>query len=886
MLKWAVYAKKNQDVKSDVDEEDYNAPYNTQARRSLDAQSIKKSKKPSRYQRRSLGPSAVRRNVKNIDKENLNYIGNTPNYYKEGFVKKTEILALKDVSNITPTNGTPVKNFDRRRYYPNGSKEDIPPDLPRTPPTYSRRVREAKKRKLEMSQEGFKRDSPQYKSERRIKPIDRSMLSSGLTHSSSEPSLNELSDRLSLTSTRFSYAGNKLPKNMGPISTTKAASEGIAEIEYDKDLVINCIEKPIVNSNVIEKTTLPIFGHHIFTDNPLYFNKNDGFSNRIPLKRTRKKSNEFESSFKSPSVDKRDTHTLLRDACSPVSVTPLSMKLAALRFSALSTHSKSQRVPFINEVTEYFPKIENQFPIALKDEESVTEMEYKFILGKDSLNNNTESTVSTTQMGDVTLERMIEDIIKSTKIIKSKRRILNKDIQVSIEEEIPPLDCVKDLFVNPQAENKANLIKEAKYVNLSRENSISPKSTPTKKIMPVHRVNEKLLKNLPIGCFLLDDGDGYNEREVCTPENAIESKFRVRSKELVNRTLARSQSMNAASITKGNLDRATSESTPDLSEESSKLRLKRQRCIRRKKSTVSNDSQWRGKESRSVLTHMDIPSPALDLHNVSLASFDCESFDREKSIRSYVSHSSLMPFVERKTSQEMFGLTLENGIPSPITPVPNLKRSSNVLSDVRAHKTSKLDDINNDACTPVIEYKSSRRCLTYSPEEASINSSDERRRSVASNVMENSENRFSAPKGTIDLEIITRNEVIDVHVIRCRDLQRICGRTDDINAYAKVVIGGATESQCLPSQRSIFQRTSVLYGKREPEFQRHLKLPLPTAVYDNQMLHVSVWHRDKKYRFPKKRSWLEGFIHKKLEATRLWHMRRMIDSPQAPAVED
>lgn len=292
------------------------------------------------------------------------------------------------------------------------------------------------------------------------------------------------------------------------------------------------------------------------------------------MKRTRKKSNEFESSFKSPSVDKRDTHTLLRDACSPVSVTPLSVKLAALRFSALSTHSKSQRIPFTNDVTEYFPKIENQFPIALKDEESVTEMEYKFILGKDSLNNNTESTVSTTQMGDVTLEKMIEDIIKSTKIIKSKRRILNKDIQVSIEEEIPPLDCVKDLFVNPQAENKANLIKEAKYVNLSRENSISPKNTPTKKIMPVHRVNERLLKNLPIGCFLLDDGDGYNEREVCTPENAIESKSRIRSKEFVNKTLARSQSMNAASISKGTLDRATSESTPDLTEGSSKLRLK------------------------------------------------------------------------------------------------------------------------------------------------------------------------------------------------------------------------------------------------------------------------------------------------------------------------
>ncbi|XP_063393078.1 uncharacterized protein LOC134678432 [Cydia fagiglandana] len=847
MLKWAVY-KKNQEVKSDAEseEKDYDGPYNTTARRSLDAQAIKKSKKPSRYQRRSLGPSAVRKNIKTVDKENLNYIGNTPNYFKEGFVKKTEILALKDVSNITPTNGTPVKNFERRRYYVNGSKDDIPPNLPPTPPTYSRRVREAKKRKLEMSQENFRRDSSVYKSERRIRPIDKSILSSGLSQSSSEPSLNELSDRLSLTSSRFSFAANKLPKNNGPISTTKSASEGIVEIVYDEDLVLNCVEKPIENK-VIEKTTLPIFGHHIFTDNPLYFNKNDnGFSNIIPLKRTRKKSNEFESSFKSPCVDKRDTHTLVRDACSPVSVTPLSMKLAALKFSALSTHSKSKRLPFTNDDTEYFPKVENPFPIALKDEESATEMEYKFLLGKDSITNNTESTVSTTQMGDVTLERMIEDIIKSTKIIKSKRRVLNKDIQVSIEEEIPPLECVKDLFVNPQAENKANLIKEARYVNLSRENSVSPKSTPTKKIMPVHRVNEKLLKNLPIGCFILDDGDGYNEREVCTPDNAIESKSRIRTSENFSRTLCRSQSMNAASLDTAKLHRTNSESTPDISRESSKLRLKRQRCIRRKKSTVSNDSQWKLKDSRSVLTHLDIPSPALDLHSVSTESFRLD-FEPNKSIRSNVSHSSLKSTVEPRRSQEMFGLTLENGIPSPITPVHNLKRPSNVLSEERAHKTSKLEEP-LDAFTPVIEHKSSRRCLTYSPEEGSINSSEEKRRSVASNPMDSSSQRLNAPKGTIDLEIITKDDVIDVHVIRCRDLRRACGSTENINAYAKVVIGGASESQSVPSQRSIFQRTSVLYGKREPEFQRHLKLPLPSSVYDNQMLHVSVWHRDKKYR--------------------------------------
>lgn len=72
--------------------------------------------------------------------------------------------------------------------------------------------------------------------------------------------------------------------------------------------------------------------------------------------------------------------------------------------------------------------------------------------------------------------------------------------------------------------------------------------------------------------------------------------------------------------------------------------------------------------------------------------------------------------------------------------------------------------------------------------------------------------------------------------------------------FLQVVISGLPDYPTLPSQRSIFQRTSVLYGKREPEFQRHLKLPLPTAVYDHQILHISVWHRDKKCRYVPKQT--------------------------------
>lgn len=788
MLKWTVYAKKNQDNQVSNNgqiEGCAHAPFNNITRRSLDAEAVKKSKKPSRYQRRSLGANARKNNTKTADKENLNYVGCTPNYYKEGFMKKIEGFAFKDVSNTTPTSGTPAKFFDIMKHYLDNSKDDNSADLPATP-TYSRRVREAKKRKLEMSSgtndEMFSRGNCLYRSERRIKGDRTSLDLLKLSHSTSEPSLNDLSDRLSASTNRNRNSFVLSKQRQNTICTTKATCEGLVEIEYGKDLVINCIEKPVSIEKACEGKTLPIFGHHIFMENPLYFNKNDSVVADIrPLKRTRKKSNDFESSFKSPSVDKRDTHAMVRDACSPISITPLSVKLAALRFSTMSTHSKSRQVPFTNDVSEYFPKVENPFIFPLRDEEMSTEMENKFILPKDATIQETEastqSTVSTTQMGDVTLERMIEDIIKSTKIVKTKRRILNKIPDHAEEDEMPSLDAVKDLFVNPQAQNKANLIKEAKYVSLSRENSVSPKNTPTKKGVLVNKINDKLLKNLPIGGFILEDG--YNEREVRTPDNFVKT-IEPASNGRKNNFLNRSRSM-SSTISIGNHDDISSGSASGLysaANERASLRLRRQKCIRRKKSTVSNEIRFKSKEigTKSTLTlGIDLPSPTSELQNVSL----CEPLSSpfyplndddflqfpNNSIRSNVSHSSLMPNAQNRRSRELFGLTLENGIPSPITPVPNLKRPCKVLSEDRAVKTSKLNEVSlpSDGYTPVIEHRSIRRCLTYSPEESSISSSEEKRRSVASNKFERSIDRFQSPKGTIDLEIITRNDVIDVH---------------------------------------------------------------------------------------------------------------------------
>lgn len=812
MLKWAVYGKKNQNIKVSKDNEAEdsdpyaNGPYTpSQLRRSLDAQTVKKSKKPSRYQRRSIGSTVRKNNLKTVDKENVNYIGNTPNYFKEGFVnKKTDPgFVLKDVSNITPTSATPVKSrLERRINNINVSKDAIPPDLPPTPPTYSRKIREAKKRKLEMAstntRDFFSRDKVTSKFEQ-----NNTHDMPTLSHSRSEPSLNDLSERLS--SNRTSYRNsNILEKQLkSHVSTIKVTNQGLAEIEYDKDLILNCIEKPIVENKLeaVKRCTLPIFGHHIFIENPLYFNKNETDSQQIrPLKRARKKSNEFESCFKSPSVDKKDVHTMVRESCSPISMTPLSSKLAALRFSTMSTHTKSQRITVPVDISECFPKTENNSLFALRDEENSAEMENKFILSKDSTTNVTGSTVSTTQMGDVTLERMIDDIIKSTRKVKTKRRIFNNDIsfyrQENMQEEtsLKKPDDGKDTFINSQAENKVNLIREAKYVSLSRENSLSPKTSPYKKLDSIKKNNRILntISQIAYNSFI-DDGTEYNEREVKTPDIIEFKNDRSDNCHLQLSQLARSQSMNASCTIKTNLGNISSESTPDLYtslQGNSNLRLRRQKCIRRKKSTASSESSWRNKQVqlKSILTlDTGIPSPCTsDANNMSIcvplsSSFNCvvgppctlRADDLEKTFASRantscisnMSHSSSMlqePYIPNvRKSKELFGYTLENDVPSPITPISNLKRPRCNLSEERIPKTCKVnDDYLMDDVTPIIEHKTTRRCLTFSPEEASINSSEEKRRSIASNRLEKSADRY---QGTIDLNIITKDNIIDVH---------------------------------------------------------------------------------------------------------------------------
>lgn len=801
MLKWAVYGKKNQDIKLSKEygklQPFTNEAYTNHPRRSLDAQTVKKSKKPSRYQRRSLGSTAIRKsNLKPADdKENVNYIGNTPNYFKEGFVpKKSDIsFALKDVSNITPTSTPTKSNLQKQKYHIGGAKDAIPPDLPPTPPTYSRKIREAKKRKLEMTSVNNNDNNllgkTNIESSLHVDQQDRTSI---LSHSQSEPSLNKLSDRLELNkgNSRNSIAITRSQRNV-PISTTKTSTQCLVEIEYDQNLIINCIEQPILEAKKkfsAKHSTLPIFGHHIFKNKPLYFNKNDLDSEqRISVKRVRRTSNE--NSNMSPLIDQKDLHTLVREACSPISLTPLSVKLAGLRFSTLSTHTKSQRIIDQGELTEFLPKIDNTFSNVLRDEETSTEMENKFILCKDSVNNVTETTVSTTEMGDLTLEKMIEDIIKSTRKVKTKRRILHNNFRgfemTDDEKECLKVNQPNDFFIESQAENKVSQIREAKYISLSRESSLSPINSPNKKNDQYNRRNNniyKSLSNMPMGTFVLDEETEYNEREVKTPEHFILHDHKCKPKI----TLERSQSMYSTDKVcniKENFDCISSESTPDLHtslQRNSNSRLRRQRCIRRKKSTLSNESSWRKHQSerKSMLTlDNGIPSPcASDINNISIcdplsSSFNCimgPPYRMEpinSSPKSIISNTSLFlrdGYSEHnKRSRELFGLTLENGIPSPITPILNLKRPSCNLSEERAHKTSKLDD--DIKMTPVIEHKSSRRCLTFSSEEASIDSSEENRRSIASNRLERSYDKIQPLKATIDLEILVRNTSVDVH---------------------------------------------------------------------------------------------------------------------------
>uniref|UniRef100_A0A1A9WWW5 C2 domain-containing protein n=1 Tax=Glossina brevipalpis TaxID=37001 RepID=A0A1A9WWW5_9MUSC len=226
---------------------------------------------------------------------------------------------------------------------------------------------------------------------------------------------------------------------------------------------------------------------------------------------------------------------------------------------------------------------------------------------------------------------------------------------------------------------------------------------------------------------------------------------------------------------------------------------------------------------------------------------------QRKVVRRKKTDKKMKQQVNRKT--EMIGLTLPNGIPSPGTPI--FKRS--IIDDNYEEElftpSPPIGELQLCSTPTLEETRVIKRCLSFSchsedDEGEEYLQFDTKRNSVASSIASStteqltSSNSMTPIKGSLDLAIYAHQGILNVHVIRCRDLQRANG-CSSLNAYVKVAV------ICKSQPGTGFQRTAVHRHSSRPFFDHHFKFNLKYLydiiddIQDEDRLQLAVWHRDR-----------------------------------------
>uniref|UniRef100_A0A1A9VWN9 C2 domain-containing protein n=1 Tax=Glossina austeni TaxID=7395 RepID=A0A1A9VWN9_GLOAU len=207
--------------------------------------------------------------------------------------------------------------------------------------------------------------------------------------------------------------------------------------------------------------------------------------------------------------------------------------------------------------------------------------------------------------------------------------------------------------------------------------------------------------------------------------------------------------------------------------------------------------------------------------------------------------------MNRKT--EMIGLTLPNGIPSPGTPEFKRFVKHNNYEELFT-PSPPIGELQLCSTPTLEETRAIKRCLSFScnsedDEGEEFLQLDTKRNSVASSIASSTTEQLSsnstAPiKGSLDLAIYAHQGILNVHVIRCRDLQRVNG-CSSLNAYVKVAV------VCKSQPGTGFQRTAVHRHSSRPFFDHRFKFNLKHLydiiddIQDEDRLQLAVWHRDR-----------------------------------------
>ncbi|KAM7346842.1 uncharacterized protein ACRADG_006609 [Cochliomyia hominivorax] len=254
--------------------------------------------------------------------------------------------------------------------------------------------------------------------------------------------------------------------------------------------------------------------------------------------------------------------------------------------------------------------------------------------------------------------------------------------------------------------------------------------------------------------------------------------------------------------------------------------LKRQRVVRRK--NPKNTEKKNKKEKQAEM------AKAMD-----------KSFEEKKENK------------KEKREQEMIGLTLPNGIPSPETPLFKNSQTHKALLNMETppqHLTFQVESDLQRCSTPTLEdAQSIKRCLSFSEEDEEDYQHCHKRSSVASSIASSTQEQVTATasgsvKGSLDVAIYKEQESLNVHVIRCRDLQRSNG-SSNLNAYVKVAL--IRKSQ---TEHQGFQRTAVHRHSSRPYFDHCFKFDLSDLnqaledIDEDDRLQMAVWHRDRQHK--------------------------------------
>lgn len=445
-----------------------------------------------------------------------------------------------------------------------------------------------------------------------------------------------------------------------------------------------------------------------YYENPRYF------SDEIQQPPMKKRKSSSTTTTATASVATPPTITNLPSPAGIPNVTPLSNRLSELRFSKMS-----------------------------------------FKRNTDFAKNVYDSSMNSSAMGDMTLDKMIDAILESAKKEKWTPR-LRRSISIKSNKEKSSKNTSSTY---KPADDPANDLKEFNNNNNSNINNNNYKDTTDggiKRPCDIYLLPENY-KEAAERTIILEETTISNEREVRTPDATIQMAKRKSLPKVV------------------------------ISSPIEKYYLKRQKAVRRKQKLENN----RRLSNYDVLLNKN----GIDLLNDGgdddiNTSSPC---DKQQSI-----------------INNRIGLTLPNGIPSPATPMyessylrksydelaqiqtpkeiafvveSNVKPSPKICTPVSSGQIEKeqiIEDLNgtlnSNNETPEIKsddlqgcstptgsenMNNTRRCLIYSP--AISEDSLEKRRSVASSTLSSKYSKCAVVKGSIDLHLFVENNKLYVN---------------------------------------------------------------------------------------------------------------------------